>query len=42
MIDALDDNILAARADPIVRFANETAISLITHLKECYAFIPPI
>jgi hypothetical protein len=33
---------LAARADPVVRYANETAISLITHLKECYAFISPI
>jgi hypothetical protein len=25
-----------------VRYANETALTLITHLKECYAFISPI
>jgi hypothetical protein len=42
ILDAFDDKFLAARADPIVRYANETAISLITHLKECFAFIPSI
>jgi hypothetical protein len=29
-------------ADPIYRYTNETAILLITHLKECYAFISHI
>jgi hypothetical protein len=42
ILDDFDDKFLAARADPVVRYANETAISLITHLKECYAFISPI
>jgi hypothetical protein len=42
IVDAFDDKFLAARAYPIVRYANETAISLITHLRECYAFISPI
>jgi hypothetical protein len=42
IIDDFDDKFLAARDDPIVRYANETSISLITHLKECYAFISPI
>jgi hypothetical protein len=42
ILDAFDDKFLAARADPVVRYANETAITLITHLKECYAFISPI
>jgi hypothetical protein len=41
ILDAFDDKFLAARADPVVRYANETATSLITHLKECYAFISP-
>jgi hypothetical protein len=40
--DAFDDKFLTARADPVVRYAKQTAISLITHLKECYAFISPI
>jgi hypothetical protein len=34
LLDAFDDKFMSARADPIVRYANETAISLITHLKE--------
>jgi hypothetical protein len=42
ILDAFDDKFLAARADPVVIYANETAISLITHLKECYDFISPI
>jgi hypothetical protein len=42
ILDAFDDKLLAARADPVVRYSNETAISLITHLKDCYAFISPI
>jgi hypothetical protein len=42
ILDAFDEKFLAARAGPIVRYANETAISLIAHLKECYAFISPI
>jgi hypothetical protein len=42
ILDAFYDKFLAARADPIVRYANETAISIITHLKERYAFISPI
>jgi hypothetical protein len=42
ILDAFDDKFLAARADLVVRYANETAISLITHLKDCYAFISPI
>jgi hypothetical protein len=42
IIDAFDNKFIAARAVPVVRYANETAISLITHLKECYAFISPI
>jgi hypothetical protein len=42
ILDAFDDKFLAARADPVVRYANETALTLITHLKECYAFISPI
>jgi hypothetical protein len=42
ILDAFDDKFLAARADLIVRYANETAILLITHLKECYAFMSPI
>jgi hypothetical protein len=42
ILDAFDEKFLAARADPIVRYANEIAISLVTHLKECYAFISPI
>jgi hypothetical protein len=36
ILDAFDNKFLAARADPIVRYANETALTLITHLKECY------
>jgi hypothetical protein len=39
ILDAFDNKFLSARDDPIVRYANETAISLITHLQECYAFI---
>jgi hypothetical protein len=42
ILDAFDDKFLAARADPVVRYANETAISLTTYLKDCYAFISPI
>jgi hypothetical protein len=42
ILDAFDDKFLAARADPVVRYANETALTLITHLKEWYAFISPI
>jgi hypothetical protein len=42
ILDAFDDKFLAARADPVVRYANETDISLITYLKEWYAFISPI
>jgi hypothetical protein len=42
IFDAFDDKFLAARAYPVVRYANETAISLITHLKDCYALISPI
>jgi hypothetical protein len=42
ILDSFDDKVLAARADPVVRYKNETSISLITHLKECYAFISPI
>jgi hypothetical protein len=42
ILDAFDDKFLAARANPVVRYVNETAISRITHLKECYAFISPI
>ena len=42
ILETCDDKYFAARADPIVRYANETAISLITHLKDCYAFISPI
>jgi hypothetical protein len=34
ILDAFDDKFLAARADPVVRYANETALTLITHLKE--------
>jgi hypothetical protein len=34
ILDVLDDKFLAARADPVVRYANETALTLITHLKE--------
>jgi hypothetical protein len=33
ILDAFDDKFLAARADPIVRYANETAISFITQIK---------
>jgi hypothetical protein len=33
ILNDFDDKFLAARGDPIVRYANETAISLITHLK---------
>jgi hypothetical protein len=42
ILDAFDDKFLASQADPVVRYANETAITLITHLKECYAFISPV
>jgi hypothetical protein len=42
ILDAFDNKFLAARADPVVKYANETDISLITHLKYCYAFISPI
>jgi hypothetical protein len=42
ILDAFDEIFLAARADPVVRYANETAFSLITHLEDCYAFISPI
>jgi hypothetical protein len=42
ILDAFDDKLLAARADPIDRYANEMAISLITNLKECYEFLSPI
>jgi hypothetical protein len=42
ILDAFDHKFLAARADPVVRYANETAISLITHLKDFYAFNSPI
>jgi hypothetical protein len=42
ILDAFDDKFLAAPADPVVRYANEIAISLITNLKYCYAFISPI
>jgi hypothetical protein len=42
ILDAFDYKFIAARADPIVRYANEMAILLITHLKEFYAFISPI
>jgi hypothetical protein len=42
ILDDFDDKFLAAQADPVVRYANETAISIITHLKDCYAFISPI
>jgi hypothetical protein len=34
ILDYFDDKFLAARADPAMRYDNETAISLITHLKE--------
>jgi hypothetical protein len=34
ILDAFDDKFLTARADPVVRYANETALKLITHLKE--------
>jgi hypothetical protein len=34
ILDAFDDKLLAARADPVVRYANETALTIITHLKE--------
>jgi hypothetical protein len=30
------------RVDPIVRHANETVISIVTQLKECYSFISKI
>jgi hypothetical protein len=36
ILDAFGDKFLAARADPIVHNANEMAILLLTHLKECY------
>jgi hypothetical protein len=42
ILDAFDDKFLAARAGPVMRYANETALTLITHLKEYYAFISPI
>jgi hypothetical protein len=42
ILDAFDNKFLAARADPVVRYANEKAISLIKHLKDCYAVISPI
>jgi hypothetical protein len=42
IFDAFDNKFLAARADSVVRYGNETDISLITHLKDCYAFISPI
>jgi hypothetical protein len=42
ILDAFDEKFLPARADPVVRYAKETAISLITHLKDFYAFISPI
>jgi hypothetical protein len=42
IIDAFDDKFLAARANPVVRYANKTDISLIAHLKDCYEFISPI
>jgi hypothetical protein len=42
ILDAFNYKFLAARAYIIVRYANETAILLITHLKECYAFISHI
>jgi hypothetical protein len=42
ILDAFDDKFLAARSDPVVRYANETALTLIKHLKDCYAFISPI
>jgi hypothetical protein len=34
LLDAFDFKFMSTRADPIIRYANETAISLITHLKE--------
>jgi hypothetical protein len=34
ILDTFDDKFIAARADPIVRYANETDILLISHLKE--------
>jgi hypothetical protein len=42
ILGAFDDKFLATRADPVVRYANKTAISPVTHLKDCYAFISPI
>jgi hypothetical protein len=42
ILDAFDDKFIAARSDSVVRYANKTAISLITHFKDCYAFISPI
>jgi hypothetical protein len=33
LLNAFDDKFMSTRADPIVRYANETTISLITHLK---------
>jgi hypothetical protein len=42
ILDAFNDKFLAARANPVVRYANKIALTLITHLKECYAFIYPI
>jgi hypothetical protein len=42
LLDAFDDKFMSAQADPIIRYANETTISLITQLKEWYAFISPI
>jgi hypothetical protein len=33
ILDTFDDKFLAARADPVVRYANKTAILLITHLR---------
>jgi hypothetical protein len=39
ILDEFDDKFLGARAYPIVRYTNETAILLLTHLKDCYALI---
>jgi hypothetical protein len=42
ILKACDDKCMSVIADPIVRYANETVISLLTDMEDCYAFVSPI
>jgi hypothetical protein len=42
ILKAFHDEFMSSRADPIICNVKETSISLLTHLKDCYAFISPI